>query len=229
MTAAFAHDEVSLTGLAEIDLHPPRRLPLHQVAHLCHAIQEALPSPGARIVSFAGVHADGDHGRIAFEAAYAAATQLGLRVLFAGSTPMNHVPLAEGAWMSLSQVIASGGRIEDAMVSVSHTRLACMRLGTFGPGGLTLAEFDSLSGIFGTVRAHYDLIIVEAPPILDGPFGTAIVRITDGAILVVEAERTRAPVALHAKHLIEAAGGGIIGAVLNNRRQFIPGWIYRWI
>jgi Mrp family chromosome partitioning ATPase len=218
------------TAIPAVEFSLKQTLPIPPVAHLCHAIQEALPNTGGHIVSFAGLQAGEAYGRIAFETAYVAATQLGLRVLFVDAMTTERKSLAalsSAVHSPLAKVIASGGRVEDSMVSIANTRMSYMLMGKLGAGGLTLADLDMTSGVFKKLRAYYDLIIIEAPSVLDGPFGVAIVKITDGAVLVVEAEKTRAPVALHGKHLIEVAGGRVIGAVLNNRRQFIPGWIYR--
>jgi Mrp family chromosome partitioning ATPase len=51
----------------------------------------------------------------------------------------------------------------------------------------------------------------------------------DGVIFVVEAEKTRWPVALAAKEKIVSHGGNILGMVFNKRRFYIPEFVYRKI
>jgi Mrp family chromosome partitioning ATPase len=52
----------------------------------------------------------------------------------------------------------------------------------------------------------------------------------DGTILVIEAERTVSVAAARTTMSIEAAGGHLLGLVLNKRRYIIPDWIYgRWL
>jgi Mrp family chromosome partitioning ATPase len=48
----------------------------------------------------------------------------------------------------------------------------------------------------------------------------------DGVVLVVEAEKTRWPVAETVRDKIKNSGGNILGIVLNKRRYYIPDWIY---
>jgi hypothetical protein len=45
--------------------------------------------------------------------------------------------------------------------------------------------------------------------------------------MIVEGERTRAPVAAECKRLIEASGGRLIGAIMNKRSLHIPDMLYR--
>ena len=59
------------------------------------------------------------------------------------------------------------------------------------------------------------------------PSGLAVSSQVDGVILVVEAERTRWPVAASVKESIERGGGRLLGVVFNKRRHYIPAFIYR--
>jgi Mrp family chromosome partitioning ATPase len=49
----------------------------------------------------------------------------------------------------------------------------------------------------------------------------------DGVVLVVEAEKTRWPVAENVRDKIKGSGGNILGIVLNKRRYYIPEWVYK--
>jgi Mrp family chromosome partitioning ATPase len=44
---------------------------------------------------------------------------------------------------------------------------------------------------------------------------------------VLEAEKTRWPVAENTKQMIEKNGGKVLGVVLNKRQFYIPDFIYR--
>jgi hypothetical protein len=47
--------------------------------------------------------------------------------------------------------------------------------------------------------------------------------------MVIEAERTRSPVAVQVKETVQQNNGTIIGAIMNKRRYYIPRLLYRWI
>jgi Mrp family chromosome partitioning ATPase len=52
-------------------------------------------------------------------------------------------------------------------------------------------------------------------------------RYVDGVVLVLEAEKTRKPVAENLKNRILENGGNLLGMVFNNRRFHIPESVYK--
>jgi len=85
------------------------------------------------------------------------------------------------------------------------------------------------SDIWSSLRAEFDLVVIDAPPAHVSSLGVAVSGKADGTLLVVEAERTRAPVVEMVKRRIAESGGKVVGAVLNRRRYHIPDFIYRQI
>ncbi|MGU3539186.1 CpsD/CapB family tyrosine-protein kinase [Methylobacterium sp. A54F] len=81
----------------------------------------------------------------------------------------------------------------------------------------------------GLVDARYDLAILDCPPVSQIGDTAALAPVLDGFIVVVGAERTRRVVAERAVSDLEAAGGEVLGVVLNRCRRPIPRWIYRWL
>jgi len=49
----------------------------------------------------------------------------------------------------------------------------------------------------------------------------------DGVVLVLEADKTRKPVAENLKNRILQNGGNLLGMVFNNRRYHIPEYVYK--
>jgi Mrp family chromosome partitioning ATPase len=222
-----------MAGLTSVPFALQQTQPVPTVAHLCHTLQEALGGgEGARIVAFTAPQASHAPGRIALETAYVAATQLGLRVLFVDtdtSPRPEREALHNAVRVPLLTAIRTGGVLSNSMAEIAGTRLFYMRLGKPGENGMTAVDLDTFSDCLQKLRAFYDLVFIEAPSILDGAFGVSIVKLADGGVMVLEAEKTRAPVAFQAKKTVESSGGLIVGAVLNNRRHFIPRWIYRML
>jgi|CXWL01.1.fsa_nt_gi uncharacterized protein involved in exopolysaccharide biosynthesis len=68
--------------------------------------------------------------------------------------------------------------------------------------------------------------IITSSGMLNSELGKSLAKLASGSIMVVEAERTRAPVANEVKRLIESLGGKVIGGVLVKRQMYIPAWIY---
>jgi succinoglycan biosynthesis transport protein ExoP len=79
------------------------------------------------------------------------------------------------------------------------------------------------------LRGQYDIIIVDCPPILTDGSWSAVLRMVDGIILVVEAEKTRAAVLRSTTKMMGEVGGHVLGIVFNRRRQYIPRFLYRFL
>jgi capsular exopolysaccharide synthesis family protein len=77
------------------------------------------------------------------------------------------------------------------------------------------------------MRDSYDYVIIDSPPVTSFADAQIIGPRVDGVILILEAGKTRRQVALKAKTEIEAAGGKLLGVVLNKRKYYIPKWIYK--
>jgi tyrosine-protein kinase Etk/Wzc len=73
----------------------------------------------------------------------------------------------------------------------------------------------------------YDMVLIDTPPVLEQAdfvdAGSAVPR----AILVVEAGATTDEMLDRVKRRFEQQGIGIVGAVLNKERRYMPNWLYR--
>ena len=77
------------------------------------------------------------------------------------------------------------------------------------------------------LKKNFSLIIVPTPGIISNPVSAILSRSYDGIVFVIEAERTRAPVAKQALHSLDATGQKVLGVVLNKQRHYIPDWLYK--
>jgi len=97
------------------------------------------------------------------------------------------------------------------------------------PGTSTIQASDFMSNrdIWENVRQKFDFILVDSLPATTSSNGLAFSRKMDGVVLVIEAEKTRWQVAESVKEKIIKHGGKILGVVLNKRKYYIPGFIYK--
>lgn len=118
---------------------------------------------------------------------------------------------------------------ERSLCKVEDSSLYVMPL--FQKAMMTPRTLDSAksNAFWDPLKERFDLIIVDTPPVTMFPDSLAVVAKVDGVILVVEAEKTRWQVALSVKKNIEKHGGKILGTVLNRRRLYIPGYIYKYL
>jgi Mrp family chromosome partitioning ATPase len=80
---------------------------------------------------------------------------------------------------------------------------------------------------FTELRKEFDFVIVDAPPLTPYPDSIALGKLSDGLILIVEAESTRREAALAVVGCLRSSQIEILGAVLTKRTFPIPDRIYR--
>lgn len=125
--------------------------------------------------------------------------------------------LVDGAWIGHADANLRR-EVQGTLLSV-----ACL----VGTRGNAPADPATLNALYEQLRQEYELVVVDCPAMEGGEYSTLLPEAADGIFLVIRAEGTRPAVISHAKALIEQAGGHFLGAVLNARRNYIPGFLYR--
>jgi hypothetical protein len=97
-------------------------------------------------------------------------------------------------------------------------------------GALDLAPaLQRIPEFLTRLRQTFDLVVIASPAATDAPMGVLLSRFVDGNILVLEAGRTRAPVAMELRESLSSSGGIVVGAVLTHYESVIPRFMRRWI
>lgn len=82
-----------------------------------------------------------------------------------------------------------------------------------------LLQGDRLGRVITQVRASFDIVIVDAPPVLPVPDALTMGRWTDGAVLAVRYDTSRFPLVERANRRLASVGVPVIGAVVNGVRS----------
>ena len=75
----------------------------------------------------------------------------------------------------------------------------------------------------------YDTVIIDAPPVISSPETPPMTGFVDGVVIVVQAGKTKREVVVRALQSIANFKGRVLGIVLNRKRYYIPGFIYKRI
>jgi protein-tyrosine kinase len=86
---------------------------------------------------------------------------------------------------------------------------------------------DRMTERIAELRAAFDYVLIDAPPLNTNAEAMVLGRNTDGVVLVLEANTTRREAALRAAQNLRAAGITVLGAVLNKRTFPIPAVLYK--
>jgi len=73
----------------------------------------------------------------------------------------------------------------------------------------------------------YDVVIVDAPPIVLSPETPPMASMVDGVVVVVQCGKTKREVVQRALGMIGQCKGKVLGLVLNRKKYHIPDFIYR--
>lgn len=189
-------------------------------------IDALLPGKPKRVIQFIGARGGEGTSTVVWEFARVSASLLGKSVFLfdgqnkksAGTATRDPEETAAGEKGDGEDLPAREEGSNLPVCLVSHRQ------------ALTLKSFFShqIDDIWGALKKDYDMIVIDSPPASASPEGIALARSVDGVVLVLEAEKTRWPVAENLKTQITRSGGNILGVVFNKRRYYIPDYIYKW-
>jgi protein-tyrosine kinase len=201
-----------------------------ELTKLVRMIETALPYKRQRIVQFISAYKEEGASEIALETAIIAARLIGQRVLFidtAMSLTSRQRKFVGVPSISLEALLLSGASPYEAIAQAAGTELYFSMLCEQGEEGLAPISLNIVENALESLRLNFDLIVIDSPALLNDAFGMALAKLADGSVITIQAERTRAPVTVECKRLIEASGGHVIGAVMSGRRLHIPNALYR--
>ena len=164
---------------------------------------------------------------LARDLALIAARTPGWRVLLLDLVPPG---TAQADWARRLYRPAAEAVVSQRMPGVS----ADMVVHRLGAHGLHVSEMRgewpagaiSWAGVLPVLRASFEFVVIDSPPIERSFDGIMLAKDVDTNLIVIEAETTRSAVAQNLRDRILEVGGTIAGTILNKRRFHIPPAIY---
>jgi succinoglycan biosynthesis transport protein ExoP len=119
----------------------------------------------------------------------------------------------------LADVLLGEADPEAAMVVIgSAGGFHLLPAGAVGHDPARLLQGERLGQLLAQFRATFDVVIVDAPPVLAVPDALILGRWTDGAVLAVRHDTSRFPLVERANRRLAAVGVPVLGAVVNGCR-----------
>jgi Mrp family chromosome partitioning ATPase len=142
-------------------------------------------------------------------------------------------PVASGLY-----VAGSGRGLTDALVRKGPIRSYCrpvddignfwsLSCGAITPDSASLLASGALRERIGELRAEFDFVLIDAPPLSNYADAIALARPADGLVLIVEAGTTRRDDTADAVANLRACKINILAAVLNKDTSAIPEKLYK--
>ena len=189
-----------------------------------------IPDSSRKIIQFIGSREGEGTSTVIREFARVSASKFGKLVLLLDADqhhPTQHLFFNIQPECGWQEVLENNGPIDKALYQSGETRLFVSPSSQNFISNLHMLNSLLIDDFWKKLRERFDLILIDSPPATISADGLALSSKVDGIVLVVEAEKTRWPVAESVKDRINRSGGNILGIVLNKRRYYIPEWIYK--
>ena len=124
----------------------------------------------------------------------------------------------------LSTALQQDGELDGAVVRLQAPPLAVLPAGPEAEQPAELLQSINMKRVLAALRAQFDLIIIDAPPLLPVADPGIIAAQTDGVLLVVRAGRTQRKTILEAQEMLKQMKANLIGSVLTHVEDYRPGY-----
>lgn len=191
------------------------------IEELVTSIDAQLSGPGGRVIGF--VASGSGEGTTTLAKGYAGAvlSRLQRRVLILG------VDKVGSTLPGVLPTLDKGLPLEESLQAFSGGGFS----GSLGGGSPDEAVWELLvrTDLWVELRSRFDSIVLDLPATSVSRIGLVCAAQCDGVVVVLEADKTRAPVVENLIASLQAARANVLGTVLNRRRYYLPQRIYRWL
>ena len=121
--------------------------------------------------------------------------------------------------IGLGNLLQAGCDAADAQFAVLPTsinRLSVLPSGTFNSAPADLLFQPNLQALMNSYREHYDMIVIDSPPLMGLPDARLLGRAADGVVLVARANKTPRTAIITACQRLGLDHSRVLGVVLND-------------
>lgn len=129
----------------------------------------------------------------------------------------------------VTEYFLSGDNLSLLIQKCQSDNLDVLRVGCQDATVIQLHLNRMLPKLLEEALRGYDTVVIDAPPVVSSPETPPMTAFVDGVVLVVRAGKTKREAVLRALDSIASFKGRVLGVVLNRKRYYIPGFIYKRI
>jgi capsular exopolysaccharide synthesis family protein len=204
------------------------RVTEEEILRLVQGIFLTAPPP-SRVVMFAAIDSGNGCSHVCAQAAQVLAGNV------AGS-----VCLVDGNWRTpslpeffgvtnhhgLTDSLRTSGAIRNFAKKLHPQNLWLLSCGSLAADSSALLHSELMKARIGELRKEFDYVLIDAPPLNSYSDGLVLAHLSDGVVMVLEANATRREAALRVAEDLRAKQVRVLGAVLNKRTFPIPDSLY---
>jgi protein-tyrosine kinase len=126
----------------------------------------------------------------------------------------------------LADSLRSTGSIRDFAKKVRPDNFWLLSCGSLAADSSALINSELMKARVAELRKEFDYVLVDSPPLNTYSDGVVLGQLSDGVVLVLEANSTRREAALRVAEGLRERQVRVLGAVLNKRTFPIPDSLY---
>lgn len=127
----------------------------------------------------------------------------------------------------LTDVLLNGHNGADTIQSLPTKNVHILSAGALNGNFNEAFDSHKFTEMLNSMKKRYHFVVIDIPPLNEVSSAARLASLCDGTVLVVAAERLRREVMQRAKAQLVESNANILGIVLNKRRFYVPGWLYR--
>jgi capsular exopolysaccharide synthesis family protein len=145
--------------------------------------------------------------------------QSGMRTLVVDADlrrPRQHAIFGVSNGRGLTDCLSKGIPIEELIQNTKVENLYLIPSGKLPPGAIAMLNSRRFTDLLDNLKTQYDMVLVDAPPILGVSDSSVIARAVDITAIVIQHRRFPRAMLMRVKNAVVNAGGNLLGAILNN-------------
>ncbi len=119
----------------------------------------------------------------------------------------------------LTKLLTSDDKVADHVTPTQYDRLCLLACGPIPPNPADLLSSGRLRTIIREAAAQFDVVVVDAPPVIGLADAPLLASVVNDVVLVIESGKTRTTTAQDAMNRLRAAGANIVGATLTKSTE----------
>jgi receptor protein-tyrosine kinase len=127
----------------------------------------------------------------------------------------------------LASVLGRGGDVNGSLVRLKEPPLTVLPCGPHPEHPAELLESSAMKRLLAVLKTQFDIVIIDAPPVLPVADPGILAGQADGVLLVVRAGKTQRKTVAQAHALLKQMKANVLGSVLTHVEYYLPGY-YRY-
>lgn len=119
----------------------------------------------------------------------------------------------------ITHVLTKQADLLDVIQDTDVPNLSVITSGPIPPNPSELVGSKTLGNTLQELKNHFDIIIIDTPPILALTDAQLVATYCDGVILVADSGRVKRSALIHAKERLQIVNARILGVVINNAKR----------